>query len=141
MPRFVAVQSEGCAPIVQAYRERKTESTYWADAKTVAFGINVPKALGDFLVLEAIYETSGTAISVNDREILETQRTLARMEGVLVCPEGAATLAAAQQLRAQGWIAREERVLAINTGTGLKYPDVPYPLPPLLDRDATLPVA
>jgi len=141
MPRMVAVQAEGCAPIVAAFRERKRESLAWQDAHTIAFGITVPKALGDFLVLDAIYETNGTAIAVSDDSIVQAQQRLAASEGLLICPEGAATLAAAQQLRAQGWIAPDERVLAINTGTGLKYPDVPYPQPPLLQRDADLPIA
>lgn len=134
MPRFVAVQAEGCAPIVKAYQERRTESDFWPDARTVAFGITVPKALGDFLVLGALYETNGTAIAVSDDALLSAQRNVAAQEGLLICPEGAATIAAAEQLRAQGWIASHERVLAINTGTGLKYPDVPYPQPALLAR-------
>jgi threonine synthase len=141
LPRFVAVQAEGCAPIVRAFEQRKRESTPWTGAQTIAFGINVPKALGDFLVLDALYESGGRAIAVSDGDIVAMQRRLALREGLLICPEGAATLAAAEHLRAQGWIARDERVLAINTGTGLKYPDVPYPQPPLLERDAALPIA
>jgi threonine synthase len=141
MPRMVAVQAEGCAPIVQAYREHRRESTPWQNAHTVAFGITVPKALGDFLVLDAIYETGGTAIAVSDAALLEMQRDLAAREGLLICPEGAATLAAARDLRSQGWIADDECVLAVNTGTGLKYADVPYPEPPLLQRDDDLPFA
>jgi threonine synthase len=141
MPRMVAVQAEGCAPIVQAYREHKRESVPWQNAQTIAFGITVPKALGDFLVLDAVYETRGTAIAVSDAAIVEMQQQLAAREGLLICPEGAATLAAARELRAQGWIAPGERVVAVNTGTGLKYPDVPYPQPPLLARDAVLPIA
>jgi threonine synthase len=141
MPRFVAVQAEGCAPIVKAFNEHKTESAFWPDAHTVAFGITVPKALGDFLVLEAIYETNGTAIAVSDDDIVSMQRAIATKEGLLICPEGAATVVAAEQLRRQGWIAQNERVLAINTGTGLKYADVPYPQPPLLQPGAELPVA
>jgi|SRR5579884_303747 len=141
MPRFVAVQAEGCAPIVQAFREQKRESAPWPQAHTIAFGINVPKALGDFLVLQALYETGGTALAVTDTDILAMQREIAGDEGLLICPEGAATLCAAQQLRTQGWIAPAERVLAINTGTGLKYTDVPYRQPPLLERDAALPIA
>jgi threonine synthase len=141
MPRMVAVQAEGCAPIVQAFSEGKRESQFWPESQTVAFGINVPKALGDFLVLQAIYETSGTAIAVNDGRILHLQREVASREGLLICPEGAATIAAAAQLHEQGWIAAGECVLAINTGTGLKYADVPYPQPPLLQRDADLPLA
>jgi threonine synthase len=140
MPRFVAVQAEGCAPIVQAWKAKRMESTAWENARTVAFGITVPKALGDFLVLDAIYKTDGCAVAVGDAQILEMQRFLTSREGTFVCPEGAATLAAAVQLREQGWIAPDERVLLINTGTGLKYPDVPYPQPPLLARDAELPI-
>jgi threonine synthase len=141
MPRMVAVQAQGCAPIVQAYRERKTDSQPWQNAQTIAFGITVPKALGDFLVLEAVYDTGGAAIAVSDEAIVRMQQCLAVAEGFLICPEGAATLAAAQTLREQEWIAPDEFVLAINTGTGLKYADVPYPQPPLLQRDADLPIA
>lgn len=131
MPRFVAVQAEGCAPIVEAWKAKRTESTPWQNAHTVAFGITVPKALGDFLVLEAVYETNGCAVAVSDAQILEMQRFLTAREGTFVCPEGAATLAAAVQLRKEEWIAPHERVLLINTGTGLKYPQVPYAQPPL----------
>ncbi len=141
MPRMVAVQAEGCAPIVQAFAQGKRESQPWQNAHTIAFGITVPKALGDFLVLDALYETRGTAIAVDDASISQMQQRLAAAEGLLICPEGAATLAAAKQLREQGWIASGERVLAINTGTGLKYPAVPYPQPPLLQRDGDLLIA
>jgi threonine synthase len=139
MPRFVAVQAEGCAPIVEAWKSRRKQSTFWEGAKTVAFGITVPKALGDFLVLEAIYETNGAAVAVSDAKLLDMQRRTGAREGLLLCPEGAATVAAAKHLRDSGWIADGERVLLINTGSGLKYPDVPYPQPPLMARDATLP--
>jgi threonine synthase len=141
LPRMVAVQAEGCAPIVQAYREGKRESNAWINPHTIAFGINVAKALGDFLVLDAIYATGGTAIAVKDEAIVQMQQRLCASEGLLICPEGAATLAAAQQLRDQGWLAPEETIVAVNTGTGLKYADVPYPQPPLLQRDADLPIA
>ena len=123
MPRLVAVQAAGCAPIVQAYKQGKTESEFWPHASTVAFGITVPKALGGFLVLEAIRETNGCAVSVTDEEILHWQRRLAREEGLFVCPEGAATAAAAARLTADGWIEHGERVVLLNTGTGLKYPN------------------
>ncbi|HEY9181426.1 MAG TPA: threonine synthase [Candidatus Baltobacteraceae bacterium] len=141
VPRMVAVQAEGCAPIVRAFGEHRRESQVWKDAHTVAFGITVPKAIGDFLVLDAIYETGGTAIAVNDAAILAMQGRIARREGLFICPEGAATLAAARELREQGWIAPDERVVAINTATGLKSAEVPYPSPPLLQRDADLPIA
>ena len=135
MPRFVAVQADGCAPIVRAWQERKSESVFWNDAYTVAFGITVPKALGDFLVLDALYESQGCAIGVSDERILEMQRRVTAREGVFVCPEGAATAVAAADLRREGWIRPEERVLLVNTGTGLKYPEVPYAAPPTLGRD------
>ncbi|TDU82336.1 threonine synthase [Kribbella voronezhensis] len=123
MPRLVAVQATGCAPIVTAWEKGLPESEPWADAKTVAFGITVPKALGDFLVLQAIAETDGCAIAVDDEEILAAQRRCAEVEGAFVCPEGAANFAAVRQLRASGWIKADDQVVALNTGTGLKYPE------------------
>ncbi len=132
LPRMVAVQAAGCAPIVAAFARGAAESQPWENARTVAFGITVPKALGDFLVLRSLYGTGGTALAVDDDALLAGQRELASTEGVFVCPEGGATLAAAVALRERGWIRSGERVLLINTGSGLKYPDVPYPEPPLL---------
>jgi threonine synthase len=120
MPRFAAVQATGCAPIVKAWQEHAEVSTFWENAHTAAFGINVPKALGDFLVLRALYETGGAAVAVEDEKTLEAQRRLAASEGIFACPEGGATLAAAQTLYEQGWIRPDERVLLINTGSGLK---------------------
>jgi threonine synthase len=138
LPRLVAVQASGCAPIVKAWQEGKEVSEAWKDAHTVAFGITVPKALGDFLVLEAIRHTQGCAIAVNDEAILRTQSWLARTEGLFVCPEGAATLVAAQKLREEGWIQDKERVVLLNTGTGLKYPDVINVDAPLLQPQDNL---
>ncbi len=92
----------------------------------IAFGINVPKPLGDALILRALRDTKGTAIAVDDAEILAKQRELSMDEGIFVCPEGGATLAAVAALRVSGWIAPAERVLLINTGAGVKYPDIPY---------------
>ncbi len=123
LPRLVAVQASGCDPLVQAWQEGKTESQFKKASSTIAFGINVPKALGDFLVLDAVYATDGCAIAVSDDELLQAQATLATNEGLFVCPEGAATLAAAEKLRQQNWIKEDERVVLLNTGTGLKYPD------------------
>lgn len=138
MPRLVAVQATGCAPIVKAWEEKKAASEFWENASTVAFGITVPKALGDFLVLEAIYETNGCAIAVNDDEILAAQRDLATLEGAFICPEGAANYVAARQLREQGWIGADEKVVLLNTGTGLKYPDTVQVDPPLLQPEDDL---
>lgn len=131
LPRLVAVQATGCAPIVKAFQERKQESEFFENSKTEAFGINVPKALGDFLVLKALYETNGTAIAVRDEEILDSVLTLAENEGVFVCPEGAALYAAARKLRESGFIKEDEKVVLLSTGAGIKYPnsvkrDVPY---------------
>jgi threonine synthase len=125
MPRFVAVQSTGCAPIVAAFQRGEREAAFWPDARTIAFGINVPKPLGDALILRALRESGGTAIAVDDARIIEKQRELGIDEGLFVCPEGGATLAAVAALRATGWIAPAERILLINTGAGIKYPDIP----------------
>jgi threonine synthase len=132
LPRLVSVQAQNCAPIVKAYEEGKKESVFWENAKTIAFGITVPKALGDFLVLEAIYKTGGTAVSVSDKDILKYQSLLAKNEGLFVCPEGAATAAAAHKLLKNGWIKEHEKIVLLNTGSGLKYPDTFKPNPPIL---------
>ena len=123
LPRLVAVQATGCAPIVKAWEEKKSESEFWTDSSTLAFGINVPKALGDFLVLEAIYETEGCAIAIDDESMLEEQGKIARLEGAFICPEGASTFAAIRRLRESGWIKEGETAVALNTGAGIKYPD------------------
>lgn len=123
MPRLVSVQSEGCAPIVKAWEEGKRVSEFWEDSQTIAFGINVPKALGDFLVLNAIYETDGCAVSVSDEHVVEEQELISKKEGVFVCPEGAAAFYAARKLRNDGWIKEHEKVVVLNTGAGIKYPN------------------
>jgi len=134
LPRLVAVQASGCAPIVKAFASGATESEPWPHPRTVAFGITVPKALGDFLVLGALYATGGTAVAVDDEALLADQWLVARLEGSLFCPEGAACVTAVRELRASGWLAGDEEVVLLNTGTGLKYPrtmphDGPAPLP------------
>lgn len=121
-PRLVAVQASGCAPIVRAFEQRAAVSEPWPDPRTVAFGITVPKALGDFLVLDALYATNGTAIAVDDEEILAEQRRCGRLEGAYICPEGAATLAAARRLRERGWLGEDDEVVVLNTGLGLTSP-------------------
>ncbi|WP_410821558.1 threonine synthase [Micromonospora sp. 050-3] len=123
LPRLVAVQSTGCAPIVRAFAAGEDRAQPWADAHTVAFGITVPAPLGDELILAALRESSGTAVAVDDADILADLRDFASREGLLLCPEGAACLTAARQLRAGGWIRAGERVVVLNTGSGLKYPD------------------
>lgn len=133
LPRLVAVQAEGCAPIVKAWQEKAARSQFWPDSRTAAFGINVPKALGDFLVLKAIYETDGAAVAVSDEEMSIEQAKLARLEGSFICPEGAAAFAAARKLALEGWIREGERVVVLNTGAGIKYPDSVQVNPPLLE--------
>ncbi|MEV4845039.1 threonine synthase [Micromonospora matsumotoense] len=123
LPRLVAVQSTGCAPIVRAFAAGEDRARPWVDAHTVAFGITVPAPLGDELILTALRESSGTAIAVDDAEILADLRDFAAREGLLLCPEGAACLTAARHLRAGGWIRADERVVVLNTGSGLKYPE------------------
>ncbi len=123
LPRLVAVQADGCAPIVKAFQARAAESEPWPDPKTVAFGLMVPKALGDFLILDALYASGGTAVGVADEALLAEQREVARLEGSLICPEGAACFAAVRQLRASGWLSATDEVVVLNTGTRLIYPE------------------
>lgn len=125
LPRLVAVQSTGCAPIVRAFDEGKAESAFWDDAYTSAFGINVPKPLGDFIILRAIRETNGTAVAVTDEQIAADRAECARLEGVFLCPEGAATISAVRALRENGWLAARDEVVVLNTGAGIKYPAIP----------------
>ncbi|MCF3963265.1 threonine synthase [Streptomyces fuscigenes] len=139
LPRLVAVQAEGCAPIVEAYEAGKDESEPFPDAHTVAFGITVPKALGDFLVLEAVRATEGTAIAVSDADLLAEQAELARREGAFICPEGAACMAAAKQLRASGWLREGDRTVVLNTGAGIKYPETVTVDVPTLAVDSRIP--
>ena len=139
LPRLVAVQAVGCPPIVDAFDAGLDESTLQEGTQTLAFGINVPKSLGDFLVLRGVRETEGTAIAVSDEAILAELRVLAAAEGSWICPEGAACMAATRQLRESGWIAEHERVVVLNTGTGLKYPETVGVDVPVLPRDGQVP--
>ncbi len=140
LPRLVAVQSSGCAPIVRAYEQGADTAEPWENAETVAFGINVASALGDFLILSAVRDTDGIAIAVDDADLLAEQAACAATEGVLMCPEGAATLAAVSRLRKSGWLDGSEEVVVLNTGSDLKYPHAAtYAEPPLLTKEAVLP--
>lgn len=138
LPRLVAVQAAGCAPIVTAFEQGLPESEAFPDAHTVAFGITVPKALGDFLVLQAVRDTDGTAIAVTDAELLAAQGELARDEGAFICPEGAACFAALTQLRDSGWLAENDRVVVLNTGAGIKYPETVSVDVPTLPADGRI---
>jgi threonine synthase len=123
LPRLVAVQASGCAPIVAAFEAGSATSEPWPEAHTVAFGMNVPKALGDFLVLAALAATGGTAIAVDDDELLADIVLVGSLEGLHVCPEGAAAVSAVRTLRQRGWICATDEVVLLNTGSGLLYPD------------------
>jgi threonine synthase len=139
LPKLVAVQAAGCAPIVKAFQQHAFKSELWPAAKTVAFGITVPKPLADFMILEAVYNTNGCSIAVPDDEMLAAQAECAANEGLFICPEGAATLAAARKLRDSGWLNGDEEVVALNTGAGLKYPETVTTDPPLLAATENLP--
>jgi threonine synthase len=141
LPRLVAVQAAGCAPIVRAWEEHAEASQPWTDARTIAFGITVPKALGDFLILRALRATAGYAIAVEDDAILAGQEQLARTEGPFICPEGAACFAAAEQLRRDGWLGPDEAVVIINTGAGIKYPTTFQVDVPILSKGQRVPAA
>ena len=121
-PRMVAVQATGCAPIVKAWQEGSRHAELWQGATTQAAGIRVPAAIGDFLILDAVRESQGFAIAVTDEDILNMQAFVAINEGLLLCPEGAATAAALKQAIDTGQIDRNERAVLFNCATGLKYP-------------------
>jgi threonine synthase len=139
LPRLVAVQPAGCAPIVKAFRAGAGEAEPWPDARTVAFGLTVPKPLGDFLILEALYATGGTAVAVTDEALLAGQREAARLEGCFVCPEGAACFTAVRELRESGWLSEADEVVVLNTGTGLIYPETVPARAPVLPASGSVP--
>jgi threonine synthase len=120
-PRMVAVQAEGCAPIVRAWEAHQNSAQFFPNAATVASGLRVPGPLGDLLILSMLRQTKGIALTVTDEEMLDAGRELASMEGIFAAPEGAATVIATRKLAASGWIQPEETVVLFNTGTGYKY--------------------
>ncbi len=121
-PRMVAVQAEGCAPIVRAYEAGETHAERWADAHTIAAGIRVPSAIGDFLILQAVRESGGFAIAVGDTDILAARRRIATTDGFLMCPEGAATYVAYEHALTSGLVSRDERAVLFNCAIAQKYP-------------------
>jgi len=123
-PRMIAVQAEGCQPIVRALDAGADRAEPWVDASTVAPGIRVPGPFADDLILQALRESGGTAIAVSDAEIIQSMHEMARAEGVDACPEGAATLVGLRKLLASGSVQRDEHVVLFNTGTGLKHPEL-----------------
>lgn len=122
-PRMVVVQSETCAPIVRAFEEGERFATEFADARTCASGLRVPRAIGDFLILDAVRESGGTAVAVSDAELIAGARELARSEGIFACPEGGACVPALRRLLHSGVVRGSERVVIFNTGSGVKYPE------------------
>ena len=122
-PKMIAVQAEGCAPVVRAFENNQPRSEFFQNAHTIASGLRVPKALGDFLVLQAVRESGGAAVAVSDDEMLDAGVQLASDEGIYAAPEGAACVAALRKLLASGFLRPSMRIVLYNTGSGLKYPE------------------
>jgi threonine synthase len=118
---MIAVQAEGCQPIVRAFEENQPRARFWEDARTVAAGLRVPQPLGDFLILEILRASGGAAVAVSDEELLDAGAALASEEGVHAAPEGAACVAALPRLLASGLLKSADRIVIYNTGSGLKY--------------------
>ncbi len=120
-PKMIAVQAEGCQPVVRAFEQGAPRSEFWQGASTAAAGLRVPKPLGDYLVLDAVRASGGTAVAVNDDEIIDAGIELASTEGIFAAPEGAACVAALRKLLANGFLQPSDRIVLYNTGSGLKY--------------------
>ena len=120
-PRMVTVQSEGCAPMVKAFDDGSEFATPWQGAKTIADGLRVPAAVGDFLILRALRESKGIAIAVSDDDMIQAANLIGSTQGLFVAPEGGATLVAYQKLKESGWLDEKEKVVLFNTGSGYKY--------------------
>jgi len=120
-PRMVSVQTEGCAPIVRAFEEHKDSAELWQNPHTIASGLRVPSAVGDFLILDALNESNGTAVAVSDEELMEYSKVMAQNTGIFPAPEGGATLAALMKLKERSLVDSDERVVLFNTGSGFKY--------------------
>jgi threonine synthase len=120
-PRMVSVQADGCAPVVKAFKAGAERSELWQNAHTLAAGLRVPVVFADRLILACLHDSQGTALAVSDTEIVQAQKELAQMEGILVAPEGAATWAGLQHLLQAGWAQPDETIVLFNTGSGLKY--------------------
>ena len=123
-PKFIAVQASGCQPIVKAFNEGKDTAEPWPNAATIADGLRVPGPFADYLILQAIRETGGTALAVEDDEMVEAMYELAATEGIIACPEGAATLVGLKKLLEQGFLQADDTIVLLNTGSGYKYLDL-----------------
>ena len=132
-PKMIVVQAEGCAPIVRAFERGERHADLWQGAHTIAPGIRVPVAIGDYLILDAVRESGGTCIAVSDDELLEGVRELASREGVYASPEVGAVVAAARRLRASGFLAREDETVLFSTGAGMKHTELIEADYPVLD--------
>ena len=129
LPRMVAVQAEGCAPIVKAWENGEEHAPLWENAFTKAAGIRVPIAVGDFLIIRAVNESKGFAIAISDEEIMQTRDRVANIDGCFLCPEGAATMSAYEKSLSSKLISKYDKVVLFNCATGLK-----YPLPPVINK-------
>ena len=123
-PKMFCIQAEGCAPIVRAFNQKSRFAEAWQNPKTIAAGMRVPSAIGDYLILDAIYESGGSAITVTDEEMIECVKKTASLEGLFLCPEGGATVSASKKLLDLGLINKKDSVLLLNTGSGFKYMEV-----------------
>ena len=123
-PKFIAVQASGCQPIVKAFQEGKDTAEPWPNATTIADGLRVPGPFADYLILQAIRATGGTALAVEDAEMVAAMYELATAEGIIACPEGAATLVGLKQLLQQGFLQPDDTIVLLNTGSGYKYLDL-----------------
>lgn len=135
-PKMIVVQAEGCAPIAQAYAAGERHAPRFPNAHTIAPGIRVPAAIADYLILDAVRESGGVAVTVTDRELLDGMRTLARLEGLFASPESGAAVAAARTLRDTGFLRAEDRTVIFSTGSGLMHIDLIPLNPPVVDPDA-----
>jgi len=122
-PKMISVQTSGCAPIVRAFKNGDEFATPWENAQTFAAGLRVPGAVGDYLILRAIRESNGTAIAVADSEIKKSMFDLAKKEGIMLCPEAAATITAVRELKNSGFLDSDESIVLFGTGSGLTTPD------------------
>ena len=123
-PKMFCIQAEGCAPLVRAFSEKSRFAKVWENPKTIAAGMRVPSAIGDYLILDAIYESGGSAITVTDDEMIEFIKKTISLEGLFLCPEGAATVCASKKLLDLGLINKKDSILLLNTGSGFKYMEV-----------------
>ena len=134
MPRMVSVQSEGCAPITRAFEAGERFAKMFEGADTIASGIRVPAAVGDFMILDAVRESNGTAVAVEEGRIREWMQLVGRNEGILICPESAACVGAIELLQKRGWLKPEDRVVVYNCGAAQKYPHLMPPKLPLIKK-------